>query len=80
MRPERKFESARQCLLVAYGTDSWALYTNTACRMAALALGGAGACALRIPQLRERLLSRLPALSALVLVFVPGRRCPDARL
>jgi peptidoglycan/LPS O-acetylase OafA/YrhL len=62
-----------RCLLVAYGTDSLALYTNTACRMDALALGGAGACALRIPQLRERLLSRLPALSALVLVlFLAG--------
>jgi hypothetical protein len=46
--------------------------------MDALTLGGAGACALRIPQLRERLLSRLPALSALVLMFVPGGRCPDA--
>ncbi len=59
-----------RCLLVAYGTDPWALYINTACRMDALTLGAAGACVLRIPQLRERLLSRLPALSALVLMLL----------
>lgn len=62
-----------RCLLVAYGTDPWALYANTACRMDALTLGGAGACVLRIPQLRERLFSRLPALSALALIlFLAG--------
>jgi peptidoglycan/LPS O-acetylase OafA/YrhL len=42
-----------RCVLAAYGADSWTLYANTACRMDALALGGAGACVLRIPALRE---------------------------
>ena len=44
-----------RCVLVGFGTDWWTLYTNTACRMDALALGSAGACLLRIPELRQTL-------------------------
>ena len=33
--------------LVTYGADPWTLYSNTACRMDALALGAAGACIAR---------------------------------
>jgi peptidoglycan/LPS O-acetylase OafA/YrhL len=42
-----------RCVLSAYGADPWTLYSNTACRMDALSLGGAGACVLRIPAFRE---------------------------
>jgi peptidoglycan/LPS O-acetylase OafA/YrhL len=38
---------ALRSLMVGYGVDPWTLYTNTACRMDALALGAAGACLLR---------------------------------
>jgi len=58
-----------RCILAAYGADPGTLYANTACRMDALALGAAGACVLRIPEMRARLLSRLPAIGALALVF-----------
>ena len=47
-----------RCVLVGFGTDWWTLYTNTVCRMDALALGSAGACLLRIPELRQSLLGR----------------------
>lgn len=43
---------ALRCLLLAADTDPWTIYTNTACRMDALALGGAGACVLRLSDWR----------------------------
>jgi peptidoglycan/LPS O-acetylase OafA/YrhL len=62
-----------RCALAAYGADMWTLYVNTACRMDALALGGAGACVLRIPALREALRARLPLVgAAALLVFLGG--------
>ena len=62
-----------RCVLAAYGADAWTLYANTACRMDALALGGAGACLLRIPDLREELRRRMPAVGAVaLLVFLAG--------
>jgi peptidoglycan/LPS O-acetylase OafA/YrhL len=44
-------------LLVTDGADWWTIYSNTACRMDALALGGAGACILRIGAWRVQLRS-----------------------
>src|SRR5580704_16978459 len=44
--------------LIAAGADWWRLYSNTACRMDALALGGAGACLLSLPGLRHYLQHR----------------------
>jgi peptidoglycan/LPS O-acetylase OafA/YrhL len=62
-----------RCVLTAYGADPHTLYANTACRMDALALGGAGACLLRIPALRQQLLSRLRVIGSLALVlFLAG--------
>ena len=62
-----------RCALAAHGADSWTLYANTACRMDALALGGAGACLLRLPAMREELRRRLPLVGAVgLLVFVLG--------
>lgn len=62
-----------RCVLAAAGTDPWTLYANTACRMDALALGGAGACLVRIPELREQLRSRLRGLIPSALgVFLLG--------
>jgi peptidoglycan/LPS O-acetylase OafA/YrhL len=59
--------------LAAYGADWWILYSATACRMDALALGGAGACILRLPELREWLGSRVRTLALLsALLFVAG--------
>lgn len=64
-----------RCLLVAGGADWWTLYSNTACRMDALALGSAGACLARMPLLRERLQARttgmLLAALALFLAAIP---------
>jgi peptidoglycan/LPS O-acetylase OafA/YrhL len=59
-----------RCVLAEVGISWDTLYSNTACRMDALALGGAGACVLRIPDLRQRLLDRLPAISILVVVVL----------
>jgi peptidoglycan/LPS O-acetylase OafA/YrhL len=60
-------------ILVAYGVDSWTLYANTASRMDALALGGAGACVLRIPGLREAVRKRHANVAAAgLLVFLAG--------
>jgi len=62
-----------RCALAAGGADWWTFYSNTACRMDALALGGAGACVLRIPRLRETVQRRqvqIPA--AALLLFVAG--------
>jgi peptidoglycan/LPS O-acetylase OafA/YrhL len=62
-----------RCVLAACGADPHTLYANTACRMDALALGGAGACLLRIPALRQQLLSRLRLIGTLALVlFLAG--------
>ncbi|HEY4751170.1 MAG TPA: acyltransferase [Steroidobacteraceae bacterium] len=59
-----------RCALAAYGVDPWTLYVNTACRMDALALGGAGACLLRIPAWREALRTRLHHLVGVVALLV----------
>jgi peptidoglycan/LPS O-acetylase OafA/YrhL len=62
-------------VLVGAGADWWTLYSNTACRMDALALGGAGACWLLLPgrrrvlQERRRLIMILAL--ALFLVAIP---------
>jgi peptidoglycan/LPS O-acetylase OafA/YrhL len=62
-----------RCALVAYGVTPWTLYVNTACRMDALALGGAGACLLRIPKLRAALRARVDLLGVVALVvFLVG--------
>jgi peptidoglycan/LPS O-acetylase OafA/YrhL len=62
-----------RCALVAYGVAPWTLYVNTACRMDALALGGAGACVLRIPKLREAVRARVDLLGVVALmVFLAG--------
>lgn len=59
--------------LAAYGADWWTLYAATPCRMDALALGGAGACILRLPGLREWLASRTRTLAlSSALLFVAG--------
>jgi peptidoglycan/LPS O-acetylase OafA/YrhL len=62
-----------RCILAAYGAD-WSIpYTNTACRMDALALGGAGACVLRVPALRDAVQKRQSAVAAAaLLVFLAG--------
>ena len=62
-----------RCAMAAHGADWWALYTATPCRMDALALGGVGACVMRLPSLREGLKSRLTAVSVTaLLVFLAG--------
>jgi peptidoglycan/LPS O-acetylase OafA/YrhL len=62
-----------RCVLAAYGADSWTLYANTACRMDALALGAAGACVLRIPDLRAIARQRqADVAAAALLVFLLG--------
>jgi peptidoglycan/LPS O-acetylase OafA/YrhL len=59
--------------LAAYGVASWTLYVNTACRMDALALGGAGACVLRIAPLRAALRAHRVLLGVVALmVFLVG--------
>ena len=60
-------------VLAAHGTDWWTLYAATPCRMDALALGGAGACVLRLPQWREWLRSRLRSIGTWgLLLFLAG--------
>jgi len=62
-----------RCVLAAYGADPGTLYGNTACRMDALALGGVGACALRIPDLRAIARQRQSDVAAAaLLVFLLG--------
>jgi peptidoglycan/LPS O-acetylase OafA/YrhL len=62
-----------RCALVAYGVTPWTLYVNTACRMDALALGGAGACLLRMPKLRDAVRARVDLLGVVALaVFLVG--------
>lgn len=62
-----------RCVLAAYGADPGTLYGNTACRMDALALGGAAACVLRMPDLfaiaRQR---QSDVAAAALLVFLVG--------
>jgi peptidoglycan/LPS O-acetylase OafA/YrhL len=60
-------------IMVMGGANSWTVYTATTSRLDALALGGAGACLLRIPAARSLLASRFSAanLSTLAL-FVLG--------
>lgn len=70
--------------MVLSGASSWTVYTATTSRLDALALGGAGACLLRIPAARAWLASRLTAVNlaalALLVVGVPITRAynPDA--
>jgi peptidoglycan/LPS O-acetylase OafA/YrhL len=68
-------------VLVACGESWWTLYSSTACRMDALGLGAAGACVMRVPELREGLRRRLRSVSlwvlALFLVGIPLTRAYD---
>ena len=60
-------------LMVLGGASSWTVYTATTSRLDALALGGAGACLLRIPAARAWLASRLTAVNlAALTLFVAG--------
>jgi peptidoglycan/LPS O-acetylase OafA/YrhL len=60
-------------VLAALGIDWWTIYSNTACRMDALALGGAAACVLRISALKEAACRRQPQLlAAALVVFLAG--------
>jgi len=64
---------ALRCVMVRWGADPWTIYTSTACRMDALALGGAAACLLHIPQRRAWIANRTNALAvAGVAVFFAG--------
>lgn len=68
-------------IMVFNGANSWTVYTATTSRLDALALGGAGACLLRIPSARAWLDSRLTLVSfgalALFVVGVPFTRAYD---
>ena len=68
-------------IMVFSGASSWTVYTATTSRLDALALGGAGACLLRIPAARAWLASRLTAVNlaalALFVVGVPITRAYD---
>jgi peptidoglycan/LPS O-acetylase OafA/YrhL len=60
-------------VLAALGIDCWTVYSNTACRRDALALGGAAACVLRIPALKEAAGNRQSQLlGGALLVFLAG--------
>ena len=60
-------------IMVFSGASSWTVYTATTSRLDALALGGAGACLLRIPAARAWLASRLTAVNlAALALFVVG--------
>jgi peptidoglycan/LPS O-acetylase OafA/YrhL len=60
-------------IMVFSGASSWTVYTATTSRLDALALGGAGACLLRVPAARAWLASRLTALNFVALaVFMVG--------
>jgi peptidoglycan/LPS O-acetylase OafA/YrhL len=64
---------AVRSVMVVYGADPNTVYENTICRMDALALGGAGACVLRVPALRDRASSRLGVIGvATLLLFAAG--------
>jgi peptidoglycan/LPS O-acetylase OafA/YrhL len=68
-------------VMVLGGASSWTVYTATTSRLDALALGGAGACLLRIPAARAWLDTRLTAVEfgalALFMVGVPITRAYD---
>jgi peptidoglycan/LPS O-acetylase OafA/YrhL len=68
-------------IMVFGGASSWTVYTATTSRLDALALGGAGACLLRIPAARAWLASRLTAVNlaalALFVIGVPITRAYD---
>jgi peptidoglycan/LPS O-acetylase OafA/YrhL len=60
-------------VMVFSGASSWTVYTATTSRLDALALGGAGACLVRIPAARAWLASRLTAVNfAALTIFVVG--------
>lgn len=62
-----------RAIMVFSGASSWAVYTATTSRLDALALGGAGACLLRIPAARAWLASRLTMISVAALgLFLVG--------
>ena len=55
------------------GADPWTIYSNTVCRMDALALGGAGACVLFMPAQRAWLARHRGVVGlATALVFIAG--------
>jgi peptidoglycan/LPS O-acetylase OafA/YrhL len=68
-------------MMIFSGASSWAVYTATTSRLDALALGGAGACLLRIPAARAWLAPRLTAVNlaglALFVVSIPLARTYD---
>jgi peptidoglycan/LPS O-acetylase OafA/YrhL len=68
-------------VMVFSGASSWTVYTATTSRLDALALGGAGACLVRIPAARAWLASRLTGVNlaalALFVVGVPATRAYD---
>jgi peptidoglycan/LPS O-acetylase OafA/YrhL len=60
-------------IMVISGASSWTVYTATTSRLDALALGGAGACLLRMPPARAWLASRLTVVNlAALALFVVG--------
>ena len=60
-------------VLALHGADPWSIYSNTACRMDALALGGAGACLLRLPAPRAWFVRNLGSIALLAaLLFAAG--------
>ncbi len=60
-------------VMVFNGASSWTVYTATTSRLDALALGGAGACLLRVPAACAWLTSRLTAVNLAALgLFVVG--------
>jgi peptidoglycan/LPS O-acetylase OafA/YrhL len=59
--------------MVILGADGWTLYTITPCRIDALALGAAGACALRIEPIREWMQENVRRILLVALgIFVVG--------
>ena len=68
-------------VMVFSGASSWAVYNATTSRLDALALGGAGACLVRIPVARTWLASRLTAVNlaalGLFLVGIPMTHAYD---
>jgi len=60
-------------VMAGHGADWWTLYATTPCRMDVLALGGAGACVMRLPTLRQWIQTRLTAINvAALLLFLMG--------
>ena len=60
-------------ILAAHGTYWFTLYSATSCRMDALALGGAGACVMRLPSVRRALQDRLSGINfAVLVIFLAG--------